>query len=130
MQVSNFPFPTPPSAAALRAAQQCLVALGALHPQGHPTAPLGLTALGREMARFPVGPRHARMLLQVGLITPASALHVPVLPEQGVEDSGGACMSMEKRACALQSVSLALAWLEPMGATLHEPTVMMCVCRS
>ena len=66
VQVSNFPFPTPPSAAALRAAQQCLVALGALHPPAHPTAPLGLTALGREMARFPVGPRHAKMLLQVG----------------------------------------------------------------
>ena len=67
VQVSNFPFPTAPSAAALRAAQQCLVAVGALHPQAHPTAPLGLTALGREMARFPVGPRHARMLLQVAL---------------------------------------------------------------
>eukprot|EP00891_Asterochloris_glomerata_P009844 jgi/Astpho2/9844/gw1.00149.216.1_t len=65
-KVLNFPFPTPPSAAALRAAQQCLVALGALHPQTHLTAPLGLTALGREMARFPVGPRHAKMLLQVG----------------------------------------------------------------
>ena len=66
VQVFNFPFPTPPSAAALRAAQQCLVALGALYPQAHPTAPLGLTDLGREMARFPVGPRHAKMLLQVG----------------------------------------------------------------
>ena len=96
MQVSNFPFPTPPSAGALWAAQQCLVAVGALHPQAHPSAPLGLTALGREMARFPVGPRHAKMLLQVGptavwLTTPASALNVPVLPEQGAEESGRAC---------------------------------------
>lgn len=32
LQVSNFPFPTPPEAPALRAAMHALVALGALHP--------------------------------------------------------------------------------------------------
>jgi ATP-dependent RNA helicase DHX37/DHR1 len=57
-KVVNFPFPTPPEQAALKAAENCLVALGALHPQS-----LLLTALGKQMAAFPIGPRHARMLL-------------------------------------------------------------------
>jgi ATP-dependent RNA helicase DHX37/DHR1 len=57
-KVVNFPFPTPPEQAALKAAENCLVALGALHPQS-----LVLTALGKQMAAFPIGPRHARMLL-------------------------------------------------------------------
>lgn len=61
-RVARFPFPTPPDAAALAAAQRCLEALGALDGSDDGG---GLTAIGRAMARFPVGPRHARMILQV-----------------------------------------------------------------
>ncbi len=64
LQVPHFPFPTPPEAGALTAAQNCLVALSALQPPSHPTTPLGLTPLGRAMSRYPITPRHARMLLQ------------------------------------------------------------------
>ena len=65
-RVARFPFPTPPDEAALTAAQRCLEALGALDRGDG-----GLTALGRAMARLPVGPRHARMILQV-LLRPAA----------------------------------------------------------
>lgn len=66
LQVPHFPFPTPPETGALTAAQNCLVALSALQPPSHPTTPLGLTPLGRAMSRYPITPRHARMLLQAG----------------------------------------------------------------
>lgn len=58
-KVANFPFPSPPEASGLRAAERCLVALGALDPGSKK-----LTHAGKEMARFPISPRHARMLLQ------------------------------------------------------------------
>ncbi|KAM4827123.1 putative ATP-dependent RNA helicase DHX37 [Thomomys bottae] len=67
----NFPFPTPPSVEALIAAEELLVALGAL--QAPPKAArmkqlqssrlsCPITALGRTMATFPVAPRYAKML--------------------------------------------------------------------
>ena len=62
-RVARFPFPTPPEEAALAAAQRCLEALGALERDGG-----ALTAMGRAMARLPVGVRHARMIFQVGLL--------------------------------------------------------------
>uniref|UniRef100_H3DER8 DEAH (Asp-Glu-Ala-His) box polypeptide 37 n=1 Tax=Tetraodon nigroviridis TaxID=99883 RepID=H3DER8_TETNG len=69
-KVVNFPFPTPPSAEALVAAEQLLISLGALKepPQASrvkemerarlscPISPLG------AMASFPVAPRYAKML--------------------------------------------------------------------
>ncbi|GFH32977.1 uncharacterized protein HaLaN_32283, partial [Haematococcus lacustris] len=57
-KVANFPFPSPPAASALHAAGRVLEALGALQPGSQ-----ALTPVGRAMARFPIGPRHARMLL-------------------------------------------------------------------
>ncbi|DBA75145.1 hypothetical protein WJX77_004936 [Trebouxia sp. C0004] len=66
-KVPHFPFPTPPEAGALTAAQNCLVALSALQPPSHPTTPLGLTSLGKAMSHYPITPRHARMLLQAAL---------------------------------------------------------------
>jgi HrpA-like RNA helicase len=60
-QVHNFPFPTPPEAAALKAATSVLEALCALDPGSG-----ALTPVGRAMAVFPIGPRHSRMLLEVG----------------------------------------------------------------
>ena len=70
-QVQRFPFPSPPAAGALTTAAALLTAIGALHPE--PTAaqpvpehaPGGLTALGQGMAKLPLNPRHACLLLQV-----------------------------------------------------------------
>ncbi|KAF3695585.1 putative ATP-dependent RNA helicase DHX37 [Channa argus] len=70
-KVVNFPFPTPPSAEALVAAEQLLISLGALKQppctgrvkeieRGRLSCPI--TALGRAMASFPVAPRYAKML--------------------------------------------------------------------
>uniref|UniRef100_A0A8C8XAF1 DEAH-box helicase 37 n=1 Tax=Panthera leo TaxID=9689 RepID=A0A8C8XAF1_PANLE len=70
-KVINFPFPTPPSAEALVAAEELLVALGALQaPQKtervkqlqRSRLSCPITALGRTMATFPVAPRYAKML--------------------------------------------------------------------
>ncbi|KAH6793614.1 RNA helicase family protein [Perilla frutescens var. hirtella] len=62
-KVANFPFPTPPETDALIEAERCLKVLEALDEKGR------LTALGRAMARYPMGPRHSRMLLTVIQIT-------------------------------------------------------------
>uniref|UniRef100_A0A3Q2EBR3 RNA helicase n=1 Tax=Cyprinodon variegatus TaxID=28743 RepID=A0A3Q2EBR3_CYPVA len=70
-KVVNFPFPTPPSAEALVAAEELLVSLGALEEpprsgrmQDLQRAKLScpITPLGRAMASFPVAPRYAKML--------------------------------------------------------------------
>ncbi|XP_049625154.1 probable ATP-dependent RNA helicase DHX37 [Suncus etruscus] len=70
-KVINFPFPTPPSVEALMAAEELLIALGALQaPQKAARAKqlqslrlsCPITALGRTMASFPVAPRYAKML--------------------------------------------------------------------
>ncbi|KAL8548762.1 hypothetical protein ACS0TY_007866 [Phlomoides rotata] len=58
-KVANFPFPTPPDAAALIEAERCLKVLEALDDKGR------LTPLGKSMARYPMSPRHSRMLLTV-----------------------------------------------------------------
>ncbi|KAF3434028.1 hypothetical protein FNV43_RR25131 [Rhamnella rubrinervis] len=58
-KVANFPFPTPPEASALGEAERCLGTLEALDSDGK------LTALGKAMARYPMSPRHSRMLLTV-----------------------------------------------------------------
>ncbi len=57
----RFPFPQPPSPAAIRAACQLLEELGALDAQH------ALTPPGRELARLPVDPAIGRMLLQARL---------------------------------------------------------------
>ncbi|KAM6166718.1 putative ATP-dependent RNA helicase DHX37 [Erethizon dorsatum] len=70
-KVVNFPFPTPPSVEALVAAEELLIALGALQapPKTERVKQLQrsrlscpVTALGRTMATFPVAPRCAKML--------------------------------------------------------------------
>lgn len=63
LQVLNFPFPTPPNVDALAAAERALHALGALGVDG------ALTERGRVMARLPLDPRPARMILQVSLLS-------------------------------------------------------------
>ncbi|XP_006874585.1 PREDICTED: probable ATP-dependent RNA helicase DHX37 [Chrysochloris asiatica] len=70
-KVVNFPFPTPPSVEALIAAEELLIALGALQaPQKsermkqlqNSRVSCPITPLGRTMATFPVAPRFAKML--------------------------------------------------------------------
>lgn len=58
-KVANFPFPTPPEESALQAAERCLVSLSALDNRTG-----ALTTIGAEMASYPIGPRHARMLVE------------------------------------------------------------------
>ncbi|KAK6120171.1 hypothetical protein DH2020_046077 [Rehmannia glutinosa] len=58
-KVANFPFPTPPETNALIEAERCLKVLEALDGKGR------LTPLGKAMARYPMSPRHSRMLLTV-----------------------------------------------------------------
>ncbi len=58
-KVANFPFPTAPEPALLSAAEQCLIALGALDPVSG-----RLTTMGVAMAKYPISPRHSRMLLE------------------------------------------------------------------
>ncbi|KAK4418101.1 ATP-dependent RNA helicase DEAH13 [Sesamum alatum] len=58
-KVANFPFPTPPETDALIEAERCLKVLEALDGNGR------LTPLGKAMARYPMSPRHSRMLLTV-----------------------------------------------------------------
>ncbi|OCU02001.1 hypothetical protein XELAEV_18007760mg [Xenopus laevis] len=70
-KVVNFPFPTPPPADALIAAEELLISLGALQ-EPPKTGRLNdlqkaklsspITALGKTMASFPVAPRYAKML--------------------------------------------------------------------
>ncbi|GAB2287132.1 hypothetical protein Dimus_021518 [Dionaea muscipula] len=62
-KVANFPFPTPPNATALAEAERCLKALDALDSEGR------MTPLGKTMARYPMSPRHSRMLLTAIQIT-------------------------------------------------------------
>jgi hypothetical protein len=67
VQVTNFPYPTPPLPLGLREAIRCLEALGAMDPSSG-----NLTTLGRDMATLPVSPRHSRLILQV---TPPPSFH-------------------------------------------------------
>ncbi|KAJ7419940.1 putative ATP-dependent RNA helicase DHX37 [Willisornis vidua] len=70
-KVINFPFPTPPPTEALAAAEELLIALGALKEppmtgrlKQQLAAKLScpISPLGRIMATFPVAPRYAKML--------------------------------------------------------------------
>ncbi|KAL7144313.1 hypothetical protein ABFS83_07G003900 [Erythranthe nasuta] len=61
-KVANFPFPTPPETNALIEVERCLKVLEALDDKGR------LSPLGKAMARYPMTPRHSRMLLTVNQI--------------------------------------------------------------
>uniref|UniRef100_A0A8C9NAA8 DEAH-box helicase 37 n=1 Tax=Serinus canaria TaxID=9135 RepID=A0A8C9NAA8_SERCA len=70
-KVINFPFPTPPPTEALAAAEELLIALGALkeppttgrlNQQLAAKLSCPISPLGRVMATFPVAPRYAKML--------------------------------------------------------------------
>ncbi|WP_133542778.1 ATP-dependent RNA helicase HrpA [Microbacterium sp. BK668] len=66
--ISSFPFLTPPDSRGVKAAFDLLVELGAVRPATGSETGRGdgpkLTDLGREIARLPIDPRFARMLLE------------------------------------------------------------------
>lgn len=79
VDVSRFPFPTPPDAAGLRAAAILLSNLGATGGGGGGSeASAGeITAVGKALALLPVGARYAKMLLlavQGGVLAHAVAM--------------------------------------------------------
>ncbi|MFE7844356.1 ATP-dependent RNA helicase HrpA [Microbacterium sp. NPDC057407] len=59
--ISSFPFLTPPDSRGVKAALELLVELGAV---GDASRGPRLTELGREIARLPIDPRFARMLVE------------------------------------------------------------------
>lgn len=81
VDVSRFPFPTPPDATGLRAAAALLSNLGATTGGGGGGVDGEdrgeITAVGKALALLPVGARYAKMLLlavQGGLLAHAAAL--------------------------------------------------------
>ncbi len=62
-EVQSFPFIDPPSSAGLNDGYRSLIELGAVI-KGKGKNPYSITTLGREMARMPMDPRLARMLIQ------------------------------------------------------------------
>ena len=73
MQVTNFPFPTPPEAPALLAAVHALIAIGALHPSTN-----ALTIVGKvscvpgslEVLSYPIIANHSAHIFLLGLEKP------------------------------------------------------------
>ncbi|KAJ3230656.1 ATP-dependent RNA helicase dhx37 [Chytriomyces hyalinus] len=62
--VLNFPFPTPPGRDNLRAGETLLVHLGAVERSSEVSESAGkITELGKMLAKFPVSPRFAKMLI-------------------------------------------------------------------
>jgi ATP-dependent helicase HrpA len=63
--MAAFPFLTPPDSRGVKAAADLLTELGAIRPSaGRGESGPRLTDLGREIARLPIDPRFARMLLE------------------------------------------------------------------
>ncbi|QBR73751.1 ATP-dependent RNA helicase HrpA [Microbacterium sediminis] len=61
--ITEFPFLTPPDSRGVKAALDLLVELGAVRlGRGQPS----LTRIGRDIARLPIDPRFARMLIEAG----------------------------------------------------------------
>ena len=81
--IAEFPFLTPPGSRDVRSAIELLVELGAVSA-GRPSARSGtgseaprLTRIGRDIARMPIDPRFARMLVEsvtAGVTTPVLAI--------------------------------------------------------
>jgi ATP-dependent helicase HrpA len=106
--VARFPFLDPPDQRSVRDAIRLLDELGALHPDSRAPAggysgQVGLTALGRSLARLPVDPRLGRMLLAAGdegcvaeLLVIASALSIQD-PRERPADQQDAAAAMHRR---------------------------------
>ncbi|SFS09119.1 ATP-dependent helicase HrpA [Microbacterium sp. cf046] len=66
--ISSFPFLTPPDSRGVRAALDLLIELAAVRMPARGDSGARLTDLGREIARLPIDPRFARMLIEAGRI--------------------------------------------------------------
>ncbi len=62
--VADFPFLEPPDRRAVRDGYAVLDELGALRPDDDPGRPRRLTPVGRQLARLPIDPRLARMIVE------------------------------------------------------------------
>ncbi len=62
--ISDFPFLTPPDSRGVKAAFELLVELGAVTLRARPAPQPKLTDVGRELARLPIDPRFARMMIE------------------------------------------------------------------
>lgn len=65
-EVEDFPFLDAPGAAAIKQGVAVLDEIGALQPRREGRSRLRLTRVGRDLARLPVDPRLARMLVEAG----------------------------------------------------------------
>eukprot|EP00210_Caulerpa_lentillifera_P000337 g330.t1 len=66
----SFPFPSMPDGPALRAAEEVLWRLGAIHGDS-----MKITSLGEQMVEYPISPRHSRMILESIRIESKHELH-------------------------------------------------------
>jgi ATP-dependent RNA helicase DHX37/DHR1 len=89
-KIASFPFPTPPKGASIGSAMRSLRNIGALDTKEH------VTALGRSIARFPVSPRYAKMLVLAHrcgvlpwVVTIVSAMSVHDLFSPALTGNGG-----------------------------------------
>ncbi len=92
-QIQKFPFVDPPDPKAVRDAHTLLVELGALDP----AEPTVLSKAGRHMARMPIDPRLARMLVEANnlgalqeLLVITAALAVPDPRERPIQKAQAA----------------------------------------
>ncbi|WP_448720826.1 ATP-dependent RNA helicase HrpA [Microbacterium natoriense] len=74
--ITEFPFLTPPDSRGVKAAFDLLVELGAIRQTQGPGGRAQLTRIGRDIARMPMDPRFARMIVEAA----ASGVTGPVIP--------------------------------------------------
>ena len=74
--ITEFPFLTPPDSRGVKAAFDLLVELGAIRQAQGPGGRAQLTRIGRDIARMPMDPRFARMIVEAA----ASGVAGPVIP--------------------------------------------------
>ena len=94
--IEAFPFVDPPDRRAVADGLRLLVELGALESDAGP-GPVRLTDVGRTMARLPIDPRYARMLVEADrrgclreVLIITSALSVPDIRERPTEHAAAA----------------------------------------
>ena len=94
--IAAFPFVDPPDRRAVADGLRLLHELGAVDPEG-PGASLRLTDVGRTMARLPVDPRYARMLVEADrrgclreVLVITSGLSVQDVRERPADDASAA----------------------------------------
>ncbi|XP_065192083.1 probable ATP-dependent RNA helicase DHX37 [Sycon ciliatum] len=99
VKVENFPFPTPPPADSIKAAEQLLISLGALELkklQDGKGVASGITPMGQCMAAYPVSPRFSKMLTVrdrkgvlpyvIAMVAILSVQDILVMPSPGSKD--------------------------------------------